>query len=182
MVVVAWSLMIVAYASILGFVIYGVKYLQANALAISIILGIAIFTVLGSIAFFLIRKYRANCGTHSRRYNFLYVMTLLPIGIVFVLFRILKIIIELIKFNPYMPKGSVVSNNIDAVIIVDGYERNLYLVARYVIDRCDNKNSRNADSKYYGKHFDLYKDDMGKFWRSYDGESFVSEASLKKKS
>ncbi|MDE6001726.1 MAG: hypothetical protein K2G96_05365 [Clostridia bacterium] len=155
-----------------------------DTLTDKLIIGIALFLVLGSVAHILINKYRIKNGGGL----FLYIVTFPAYAVPFVAILILWAILSFVNWLCYVftdrylvgdflnwvkrevlgigvGKSRSVANKTSEKVytVLDemGFQRELTLYEQYKEDIV-------PESPFYGKYYNRFRDDLGNFWRSYD--------------
>lgn len=136
-----------------------------------IIFGVSciLFAVTGNISHYLVKSYREDEGGYLALYIFTFLPFLLIIVFVGIYALIMLILRALGKVASAMPDSSGGSSGSGEVCVVfDGKsERKL----RY-FDRGETVGSTREECKLYKR----YRDDLGDFWRLYDGDDvYVKE-------
>lgn len=177
MIIISWIFTLLGYAIAIGLILYGVL-VRPGDLVPAIIMSIFFFCLFGTIAHFLLKSYRKKNPENSQKQKFLYGLSFLPsiiaIALGFIIGTVIKIIKSILGLAPTEQKQKQV------FIVTDenGRERKLVLFDKF---NQDHKLGDYDENPFYGKCYDVYKDDIDNYWRSYDGgKSFIKVDVMKK--
>ena len=182
--IASWIFTILSFLAAGVFVVMGVLHVTNDTLTDMIIIGAIAFVILGSIGHIIISKYRSGGGQGGLAvYIISFPAYLIPFIIIFVLIALLIVIDWIVyaftqehhvaRFVGYLkatfigsPRSSRSSGGSSSayVVIDNGFERTLTFT----------ENKLDHDS---GRHYNRFRDETGKYWRSYDkNETFVKES------
>ena len=167
--VLSWIFAMLSIVLLIVFVVFLILYVKKVNSAISdMYTPLFMMGIMGAIV--------TGTAGHLFAYKdkgFPYYVTFPTFGIVFVFFGIIRGVKYL--FNKLLGRADDFPSSSEEdtpvyIVIENGYERRLTLFEEYKTDYSAPLNAG------YGRTYNLFRDDTGRFWRSYDGnKTFIRE-------
>ncbi len=179
----AWIFAIIAYVSfIVPMALLTVLLDRSGMETVAISLtfaGMILWVVFGTLGFNALMEWRNSSEENKHKQLFLLFLLFFPSRIVWIFKTIFKTLGALSRalMNQSNQSSSSSSGSREEVIILHTpYERELRIYSEHEQDYYGTSET----NPYHGKYYNRYRDDLGNFWRCYDGEHYLSEDEMRK--